>query len=571
MLEFLLFILAGAGYALCFDLNPLEIALAAVVLFAASRGWKPKLPAGLWRGWIGIARRRKTAVAAVFFGALIARAALLPVLPAPDPAIPDEFSHLLLADTLAHGRLTNPTHPMWEHFESIHIIQRPTYNSDYFPGQAAALAPGVAAGHPWVAVWILSAIMCAALCWMLQAWVGPVWALFGGLLAILRFGIASYWVNSYYGGCLAAIGGALVLGAWPRLLRRPTLMRSLLFGLGVTIIGYTRPFEGLAVALPAAAVMAVAILKRQAPFRVCIPATAVVMAGIGGLLVYCKAVTGDPFKTPYAVNQATYGWPMTLAWYDPPHVQLRNVELQRYYQYEREVHERNASLGGELENSTLKAQWIWRFYFGPALSIPFIMLPAVWRSGRLRLLLAASGLTLALAVVETGVMPHYTAAATACFLAVVVECFRRVRKRRFGPSLVIAAPAILALIIGVRIGLEKLGLPFTQGANYQSWCCVHPGSPNKARILAELEKSGGRHLVLVEPKQDPDNLFQWIYNAADIDASPVVWARELGPAGNRALLEYFRGRKIWRLDPNVSPPRLTPLASVDLAAEANGR
>ncbi len=104
--------------------------------------------------------------------------------------------------------------------------------------------------------------MCAALCWMLQAWIPP------GLgvrrrpaRRCLRFGIASYWVNGYYGGCLAAIGGALALGAYPRLLRRPTAWTSLLFGLGLVIIGYTRPFEGLAVAVPAFAALAFAILK----------------------------------------------------------------------------------------------------------------------------------------------------------------------------------------------------------------------------------------------------------------------------------------------------------------------
>ena len=153
------------------------------------------------------------------------RAAFLPLLPAPHPAITDEFSHLLVADTLAHGRLSNPTHPLWKHFESIHIIQKPTYNSDYFPGLGAVLAVGERLGHPWIAVWLLSAAMCAAFCWMLAGWMPPHWALVGGVLAIVRFGIASYWVKRVTnGGCLAALGGALVLGAYPRL--RPATERS---------------------------------------------------------------------------------------------------------------------------------------------------------------------------------------------------------------------------------------------------------------------------------------------------------------------------------------------------------
>jgi hypothetical protein len=96
--------------------------------------------------------------------------------------------------------------------------------------------------------------------------------------------------------------------------------------------------------------------------------------------------------------------------------------------------------------------------------------------------------------------------------------------------------------------------------NYESWCCVHPPNLSKARVEQSLDSIPGQHLVIVKAKTDPANVLQWIYNDADIDGARIVWARDLGTGRNRDLLEYFRNRRVWLVDPNTEPARLTPYA-----------
>jgi len=100
----------------------------------------------LWQPGERIARG--LAAKPVWCGLLLAaspvllRLALLPHHPEPTPAGADDFSYLLLSDTLAHFRLANPSHAMQRFFEANFVLQEPHYSSIFPLGQGLFLAAG---------------------------------------------------------------------------------------------------------------------------------------------------------------------------------------------------------------------------------------------------------------------------------------------------------------------------------------------------------------------------------------------------------------------------------------------
>jgi hypothetical protein len=293
--------------------------------------------------------------------------------------------------------------------------------------------------------------------------------------------------------------------------------------------------------------------RTAALVRIALPALLVSGAALACLGVYLKAVTGSPFVTAYHISQKTYGWPMALAWTPPPRIQNRHLEMANYYDYEVGEHEKVAGPVSFIEYFTMRLEEYWRFFFGPVLTIPLIMIGSVWR--RQKMLFAGLAGALAAIFLEGAASPHYLAPATAVLIGILVECCRHLQAVRV--RILPLLPAAMVLVLILRIGAEQAGLPYTQKLNFQTWCCRVEGNQNKPRIIAELAETPGKHLVFVRAKTDSNNLFQWIYNAADLDTSRFVWARDLGDADNAQLAGSMPGRSVWMVDPNVEPATLT--------------
>jgi hypothetical protein len=520
----------------------------------------------------------------------------------PLPSVHDEFSYLMAADTFSHGRLTNPTHPMWQHFETLHVIQQPTYASKYPPGHGLILAIGqVAAGDPMVGLWLSIGLAAAATTWMLHGWTPGRWALLGGVLVALHPGIQLIWTQGYWGGNVAFIGGALVLGAYARLRRTVRCRDAVWMALGLSILANSRPFEGAVASLPVAVAMLFWLMgpvRRQcsphAPredrtanriflrvrwvgvqasachwrlFRpqtqpkgctparrlrcVVLPLVAALSITAAWMAYYNWRVTGNPWKMPYMVHEETYGAAPFFLWQPAGRIpEYRHAEIARLHGWLRDTYLYQRTWAGFVGEKWVALVNLWHFFLGIALSIPLLALPWMVHNRRYWLPVAMVCAGWAALLMTTWANPHYFAPAAPALLLLVVQGFRhlRVRASRWAlrRSLVVRA-LVLAQLIGF--------VPYT-------WfhVCQSAGefAGRRAELVSRLQASPGRHLVIVRYGPDCSIHQEWVHNGADIDAARIVWARQMNPTADRQLVEYFRERHAWLLRADEAPPQLVP-------------
>ncbi len=512
------------------------------------------------RWFHAVARRRWLAIGGLATLVLAIEVSVGLLIHMPQPAVHDEFAYLLTADTFAHGRLTNPTHPMWEHFVSFHIFHQPTYQAKYPPAQGAAMAVGeVLFGQPIVGVWLSVAAACAAVCWMLYGWLPPRWALLGGVLAALHPGILVTWGQSYWGGAIAMLGGALVFGALPRIIRSQRPVDAIVMGIGLGVLANSRPYEGLVASIPVALVLlAWWIRKRKisivsALFRVAAPMSAVLLLFVVWMGYYNLRVTQKPLRLPYeqwliqqgiSMQHLLAGNVVKPAHSKPaPRSGLSDEEIRKRQEYNSRIRHPIVKLGKQF-----------LFYFGIVLG-PLVLVVLPWLVRKPWMLWGLGTIVAVVAVViaeATVAHPHYSAPVAGLLLLVVVQSLRYVRMwtwrhKPSGRFLVRAIPLVCAVNLIYHLAITWRDQPYPTG---------HGWSLARAAVQARLEERPGKQLVIVHYNPDHERHFEWVYNEADIDGAKVVWARELGPEKDARLFDYFKDRDIWRIEPDVNPTQL---------------
>lgn len=510
------------------NIDAIALGLAALfaVIFAARTG--------LLSSTRRLAGHRVLSMAIIGILPIVLRLALLPQHPVPTPRTADDFSYLLLGDTLAHFRLANPMHPMHRFFEGVFILQEPSYSSIYPLGQGLVLAFGQLVFHqPWAGVALSDGLLCALCYWMLRGWVSAEWALLGGLLAAIELGPLSSWMNTYWGGAVSGIAGCLVFGALPRLKNASNRRDAVLLGAGLGFELLTRPYEFV---LLAGVVLLFFLSRRSLAIASLALTPAIVL-----MLVQNREVTGSWTTLPYQLSRYQYGIPTTFTFQPNPAPHTALTEEQEVdYTAQREAHD----LASRSYPAQLRRQApFYRFFFlAPLyLALPFFI-PAFrqYRFAWVALTLVLFGLGEAW---YPFFYPHYIAAEACLFLLAAVAGLEKMS--RFSQEAVIF---ILAICLG----------HFIYGYAIAPGSALDAGYAGRAVIEKRLSAEPGRHLVFVH-HSTRRSAGEWVENGADIDGARIVWAVDRGRDEDAVLRHYYPDRRAWLLEPDTRPPQLSPL------------
>lgn len=481
------------------------------------------------------------------------------------PRIHDEFSYLLAADTLLHGRLANPTPDIWQPFQSFHVVMEPVYASKYPLGLGIIVALGWALfGTPIAGCWLAAGLCSASITWMLGGVTSRRWAMVGGLLVACNPAMQVAWSQTLISGWLTAAGSALLMGGVFRLRRRFQAAAALACGLGIGLLALSRPFEGLVATVLSSLLLLVLWHGWSFKSKLTIVVRSLPWAGLPIALslfaigMHNYAFTGHVGRMSYLVYEQQYGV-APLFVFGHQHTpemestgQLSDTVRDFHYGWSLNSFTQRAGVVGWLKG-IVEAGWKASRFWVLLAILPVITVCHWWRYRLTAWLAIVLVLQVCFSATVCWVFPHYLAPILPCLLTLSVIGLRRIFRMFVKAKLVpLARPVrFVAVILVAQLTLLAI-LAAQQRTNpSQSWAL------QRAEIAAELSSRDGKHLVLVEYASDHALLQEWVYNLADLEESKVLWARGEREDWNALLMEKYQpSRFIWRLEPDR--PGATP-------------
>lgn len=237
------------------------------------------------------------------------------------PHLEDEFALLWQAEIMTDGRISLPTPEFASSFMIPFVVDaRGQRFGKYPPGWPAALSIGVRAGAPWVIQAVLSSLSVWLIYRLGQKLASPRVGLIAASLTVLSpiFLMQSSTLLAHMFTLLLSLA---FLHAWLDLFfladttAVPGGLLAVVGGSSMGLLGITRPWTAIAVALPAFLHGLFLLWRGTARQRKHVILIGFITVGIGAVLfLWQAALTGDPFQDGY-----TLWWPYDRLGFGPGH------------------------------------------------------------------------------------------------------------------------------------------------------------------------------------------------------------------------------------------------------------
>src|SRR5205085_2481668 len=120
----------------------------------------------------------------------------------------------------------------------------------------------------------------------------PRYALAAALFVGVKYGVYTQYSDSYWGGSACALGAALALGGFVRVLKHSRVRDVAWFVLGVVLLATTRPYEGAVFAAPLGLGLLIFAWQQRKVVRVLAPAAAMLAVFAAASAYYNYRGTG---------------------------------------------------------------------------------------------------------------------------------------------------------------------------------------------------------------------------------------------------------------------------------------